>query len=267
MIAIVLCAGYATRMYPLTRDLPKPLLAVGGRAVLDYLMDQLIDLPDLADIHIVTNDRFYAAFKTWRAQWATAIAASNKTLTLHNDRSTHNHNRLGACRDLDLVFDRIPPSNGYLVSAGDNIYRFDIKPLWEKFRQKRAHHIVALSENDPDKLRKTGVPMFNQRNRIIDIFEKPSKPPAAWACPPLYFLMPTARQLLKQFLATGSDIDAPGHFMRYICHREPLWGFKLEAKRFDIGDMRSYRRADRLLNDKTAIQDLLRDRCGNRPAV
>jgi glucose-1-phosphate thymidylyltransferase len=255
MTAIILCAGYATRMYPLTRNLPKPLLEVGGRPVLDYLMDQLLELPALADIHIVTNNRFYTAFQAWQTQWSRLLDASGRTLILHNDGSTHNHNRLGACRDLDLVLDQIPACEGYLVSAGDNIYRFAIKPLWHKFRQVRAHHIVALVENNPNKLRKTGVPLFNQTNRVIDIYEKPSQPPARRACPPLYFLMPSVRNHLKKFLSSNHDTDAPGHFIRYLCHREPLYGFKLNAERLDIGDMDSYHQANRWLKDQPAVQN------------
>ncbi len=246
-IAVLLCAGYARRLYPLTRDFPKPLLPVADRPVLDYLMVPLTALDGLREIHLVTNARFIGHFETWRATWRQRLDTAGIDLVLHNDGSTANANRLGACADLKLVLDRTGEVEGMLVAAGDNIFRFDLPPLWDTFRNGRHHRIVALPENDPERLQQTGVPIFGKGDRLTAIAEKPEKPPSRWCCPPLYFLKPSAAAVLADFLQTAGHVDAPGHFIDHLCRTERVEAFRLNATRLDIGDHASYRRAERLL--------------------
>lgn len=247
MIAVLLCAGYATRLYPLTRDFPKPLLPVADRTVLDYLMDSLAELDGLRAIHLVTNARFIKHFETWGNAWREGLNTRGIELVLHNDGSTDNANRLGACADLNLVLSRVPVREGILVAAGDNIFRFDLEPLWSRFRAGAHHRIVALPETNPDRLRKTGVPAFGDGHRVTAIAEKPLQPPSMFCCPPLYFLKPSAAAVLAEFVQNSPEADAPGHFVGHLCRIERVEAFRLDATRLDIGDEASYRRADRLL--------------------
>ncbi len=248
MIAVLLCAGYATRLYPLTRDFPKPLLPVADRPVLDYLMDPLTAMQCLSEIHLVTNARFIRHFQSWGDGWRSRLEAAGIGLRLHNDGSTENANRLGACADLKLALDRAAESEGILAAAGDNIFRFDLGPLWKAFRSGRHHRIVVLPETDNARLRKTGVPVFGRGDRVRAIAEKPEKPPSKWCCPPIYFLKPSVRSTLADFIQSGENTDAPGHFINYLCRRERVEAFRLDADRLDIGDQASYRRADQLMN-------------------
>lgn len=247
MIAILLCAGYATRLYPLTRSIPKPLLPVADCPVIDYLMAPLAGLEDLNAIHVVTNRRFYGRFQSWRDDWGKRLVGRGVDVILHNNGSTQNANRLGACVDLNLVFKKVTVPNGTLVAAGDNIFNFDLKPLWADYRRNPYHRLVALPETSVDLLKKTGVPVFGHRNRVRAIVEKPAKPSSNWFCPPLYFLKPSAVAVLHNFLAAKGPADAPGHFINYLCRTEPVYAFRLNATRLDIGDEASYRRADQWL--------------------
>ena len=247
MVAVLLCAGYGTRMYPLTRHHPKPLLPVAGRPILDYLMDQLIALEALQAIHLVTNARFFDHYNAWRTRWRKALTNRGRRLMLHNDGSTSAANRLGACNDLKLVLDRADVGEGFLVAAGDTIFRFDLRPLWSVFCRGRPHRLVALPETDRTRLRQTGVPLWGPGDRIRDLIEKPAWPPSHWCCPALYFLKPSAVPRLAAFLETADNTDAPGHFMGELCRREAVHAFRLNATRLDIGDMAGYRRANRLL--------------------
>jgi glucose-1-phosphate thymidylyltransferase len=249
MIAVLLCAGFATRLFPLTRDIPKPLLPVAGRPVIDYLMDQIIGLPGIESIHIVTNARFYKHFTWWHQKWQACLAPRDITLTVYNDGATANENRLGACSDLQLVFRQTGRTGAYLVSAGDNIYFFRIADLWRHFLRGHRHCIVALAENDLERLKDTGVPVFGKNNRVLGVLEKPDTPPPGWFCPPLYFLRSSARKVLEDFLGADGPVDAPGHFIDYLCRREPVAAIKLNEKRLDIGNLESYRRADKILRD------------------
>ncbi|UCD76965.1 MAG: NTP transferase domain-containing protein, partial [Desulfobacterales bacterium] len=192
MIAVILGAGFATRMYPLTRDFPKPLLRVADRPVIEYLMDQLIELPELDAVHIVSNARFFTHFEKWRECYLKDVPERTFHIEIHNDGAETNENRLGASADLQLVLKRVSDTSRILVSAGDNIYRFSIKSLWQKFLQSRHHYVVALPETDVEKLKKTGVLELDAQDRVIRQHEKPDRPQSAWSCPPLYFLQASA---------------------------------------------------------------------------
>ena len=237
MIAVLLCAGFATRLYPLTRDFPKPLLPVAGRPVIDYLLDQVIDLPEIDEIHIVTNAKYFARFSLWGQEWLPRFSARNIALKIYDDGATGEENRLGACADLQLVFRQTGRAGAYLVSAGDNIYLFRIAGLWRRFLRGHMHCIVALAEKDPERLKNTGVPVFGKNNRVLRVLEKPDNPSLGWFCPPLYFLRPSAREVLEDFLGADGPVDAPGHFIDYLCRREPVTAIKLNEKRLDIGNL------------------------------
>ena len=253
MIAVILCAGFATRMHPLTRNFPKPLLRVADRPVIEYLLNQLVELPEPNVFHIVSNDRFFNHFEKWRINYLKQLPRKAISIELHNDGATANENRLGASADLQLVLKRISCASGILVSAGDNIYRFSIKSLWQKFLQSRHHYVVALPEMDEEKLKKTGVLELDEYDQVIRQHEKPDRPQSTWSCPPLYFLQASARQKLEVFLNSPANCDAPGYFIDYLCQTEAVYAFKLNASRLDIGSMDSYREADRIMRAELKI--------------
>ncbi len=239
-------------MYPLTRNVPKPLLPISDKPVIDYLLDQLLAIQGEHRVHVVTNARFASHFENWRKGWS---HCKRLEIIIHNDGSTENDNRLGACRDLAWVFEKIPKFNKALVSAGDNIFRFPLAPLWIEFMNTDSHRIVLLPENDPEKLKRTGVPEFGKGDRVIRLQEKPICPPSNWSCPAIYFLKSTAVPLLSAFLETSGNMDAPGHFIDYLCQHDRVYAFKVGSSRFDIGSIDDYRRADRCLREEPVFID------------
>ena len=253
MIAVMLCAGFGTRLYPLTKDFPKPLLPVVNRPVLDYLMDQILPLSGLHAVHIVSNHKFINHYRDWRQSRIGCGDPENVSIELHDDGVTTNADRLGAAADLRLVLKRISKPSRVLVSAGDNIYHFPIKPLWEEFVNSTRHYAVALHETDPAKLRRTGVLELGKNDAVQRLWEKPQDPPSTWSCPPLYFLQPSAWQVLDEFVEKGVNLDAPGHFIDYLCQAESVSAFKLNASRLDIGSVETYRKANQMLNQNPLI--------------
>jgi len=247
VIAVLLCAGYATRMYPLTADFPKPLLPVAGKPVIDYLMEQIIDLPEITRIHVVTNAKFIEHFNAWQMKWRSAMASKKITLDIHNDGSTDNANRLGAAADLRFVFKQIAEPSKVLVSGGDNIFRFRLEPLWRDFLIGPRHYVVALPETNANQLIKTGVLALGKENRVLRLDEKPKHPVSRWFCPPLYFLQPTVWPRLDEFLQTSKNDDAPGYFIDFLSRKEKVYAFKVNASRLDIGSIDSYREAQEAL--------------------
>ncbi len=246
MIAVLLCAGYATRLHPLTRDFPKPLLPVADKPVIEYLMNQIDGLPEIESLHVVTNAKFYAHFSRWAARVGRPgrVAAP---ITVHNDGTSCNANRLGAVADLHFVLQRLMPSMPMLVSAADNIFRFSIAGTWQRFLSANRHVVIALPQTDPGQLQRTGVLELGDQDRVLRLHEKPHHPPSTWSCPPLYFLQPSARKHLESLVAMGNPPDAPGHFIDYLCRREDVLAHKVDGTRLDIGDITSYRDADQRL--------------------
>jgi glucose-1-phosphate thymidylyltransferase len=250
LIAILLCAGYATRMYPFTTDFPKPLLPVAGKPVLDYLMAQLLELQGIDSVHIITNDRFAAHFETWRKEWAATSPPGGFRLIIHNDGSTDNENRLGASGDLAWLFNRLPKVDRMLVSAGDNIFRFPLKPLWNRFVKSDFHYILGLPEINKEKLKRTGIIEFGIDDRAIRLHEKPANPPSNWSCPATYFFQASVVPILQAFVETSENQDAPGYFVDYLCQKSHVKAFKLDASRLDIGSIEDYHKADLLLRSE-----------------
>ena len=173
MIAILLCAGFATRMYPITKNYPKPLLEVGGRPMLDYLMDQLVEIPRLDSLHIVTNEIFYSYFREWEKRW-NKIASDNRIkLYLHNDGATKNENRLGAIKDLAFVINLLKKIRPTIVTAGDNIYRFLLEPIIQEFIESKKNIVLALAETDHSGKKKKGILELGPDNKVLKFHEEP----------------------------------------------------------------------------------------------
>jgi glucose-1-phosphate thymidylyltransferase len=247
MMAILLCAGFATRMYPLTVDFPKPLLPVADKPVIDYLIDQIVLLPEIDSIHLVTNAKFFDHFVRWRQTRLKHQVSDRIEFIIHNDGALQPENRLGACADLHLVFRRSSYSGPALVSAADNIYLFELKDVWKRFLLSDYHAILALKEDDDEALKRSGVPILGDGGRVIRLLEKPACPPTGWLCPPLYFFKKSIRNVLDRFIKTQDSMDAPGYFIDYLCQKEIVTAFKLDGRRLDIGSPETYRQADRLM--------------------
>lgn len=248
MNAVILCAGFGTRMYPLTKNFPKPLLAVGGKPVLDYIIEQILPLAGLQSIHIVCNDRFHQHFLTWHSEKKAQKAFADIEVRIHNDGCTDNDTRLGAAADLLFGLKKINNPGRVIVTGGDNIFQFSLAPLWENFLISQDHHIVALNETELEKLQKTGVLEIGENDHVLELHEKPLSPPSNWICPPLYFFQPSITAQLENFLQTPGNHDAPGYFIQYLCKKETVKAFKVDSGRLDIGCLQTYREADQLLS-------------------
>lgn len=235
MQSLILAAGYATRLYPLTENFPKPLLKIGGKTILDRLISD-IDGIDAIERHIiVTNNTFISFFEDWKKS-----SDYTKEIVLVNDGSTTNDNRLGAVRDIKLVTDSFPECKDMLIIAGDNVIDFSFSNFVNFALSKGASCITCHYEPSLSALRKTGVLLADDDFKVTGMYEKPVDPPSHWAVPPFYIYRSNDLKLIGKALEEGCGYDAPGNFASWLCKRAPMYAWQLEGKRYDIGDLESY---------------------------
>lgn len=244
MKALLLAAGYATRLYPLTENFPKPLLPVAGQPILSHLLRKLERVDEVDEACVVTNARFFEHFRTWADNERTRLK-----ITVLNDGTTSNENRLGAIGDIAFALE-----NGGLcghdliVLAGDNLFDFELTDFVASYRERpdaRAMVTVHVLE-ETERLKRTGVATVNEDGRVTSFKEKPANPPSNLAVPPFYIFHRSVGDLVKEYLDAGMNPDAPGHFLEWLVTRENVYAFRFEGERYDIGDHESYRRTQEI---------------------
>lgn len=250
-------------MGALTATTPKPLLPLAGKPVLDYLLEPLLGFEGLAAAHVVSNHHYAPAFDTWAETWRGRLGIDGPRLEIHDDGSTSADDRLGAIGDLAFVLDRLRRAAddaalpaGALVAAGDNLYRFPLAPLWQRFLDRGTNQLLALREDDPEKLRRTGV-LELEGERVLRLHEKPSDPPSSWACPSLYALDQRALGRVSEYLAEDHPRDEIGRFVAYLVERQPVEAFFAEGERLHVGSPESYRRAEEILSRSGKLPETL----------
>lgn len=233
MKAIVLAAGFATRMYPLTRDRAKPLLDVGGRPVLSWILDRVLEVPEVDEVVVVTNGRFEEQFEAWCAGYEARVP-----VRVISDGTTDNESRLGAINDMSLGMVFLPDlSADFLVVAGDNLIDFDLRPFAERF-EGEGKPLVLLREIPGVVPPRTYNEVVVDPDGIIQSFrEKPDEPTSNLSALCLYFLPADARADLGRFLRRTMVPDAPGYFMAWLADQRPMVGMPVTGAWFDIGSL------------------------------
>ena len=237
MKCLILAAGYATRLYPLTENYPKPLLDVNGKTILDYLIEDLEEGNNLDQYIIVSNHKFYSIFKKWNTY---------DKVTVIDDGSTNNDNRLGAVKDIKYALDYLDVDDDLLVIAGDNLLDFSLNDFIDYSKEKNSTCVMRYELNDINKLKRTGVLEVDENDRVISMEEKPQEPKSNMACPPFYYYQKEDIGLINEALYEGISHDAPGSFIQWLCRRKDVYAFLMPGKRYDIGNLESYEEAKRL---------------------
>lgn len=234
MKCLILGAGYATRLYPLTENFPKPLLRVGDKTILDWLVDD-VDGSGLVDSYaVVTNHKFAHHFDAW-------AKTKKQNIVVVDDGTQTNETRLGAVRDIQFALDSLGWDDDILVIAGDNLLDFSLIRFAEYAQQKKASCIMRYYEADEKRLLKCGVVTVDDRDRILRMTEKSPTPETHWCTPPFYFYTKEDARLVSQGIAEGCGTDAPGSYIAWLCSRTPVYAMEMPGKRYDIGNLESYK--------------------------
>lgn len=233
MKCLILAAGYATRLYPLTENFPKPLLKVGEKTILDWLIDD-IDKSQLIDEYvIISNHKFAHHFETWAATKAQKV-------TVVDDGTSTNETRLGAVKDIQYAIDSLKLDDDMLVVAGDNVLNFSLTRFVAYAQDKAASCIMRYYEPDDKKLLKCGVVTIDEANRVLLMTEKSPTPATHWCCPPFYFYTAADARKIQEGIDAGCGIDAPGSYIAWLATQVPVYAMEMPGKRFDIGNLASY---------------------------
>lgn len=243
MDCILLAAGYATRLYPLTENKPKALLTLGSKTILDRVCEKIEEVDDVNNIYIVTNHRFADQLTEWANGYK-----GKKPVKVLDDGTTSNDNRLGAIGDMKFVIDRENITDEILVMASDNVFDFSLNDMVKLYREKNADLISAHYVEDLVDLRQMGVLELDDDNRVIGFVEKPAEPKTHWGVPPFYFYKKETLALIDQYLKEGNNPDAPGHLIPWLIERVPVYAYTFNVMTIDIGTPKTYAEAQKLFD-------------------
>ena len=235
MKVIILCAGYSTRMYPLTKRKAKPLLPIGGRPILDHIIEKIPS--DLEEIIVVSNDKFYKDFLSWSMKY------ENKVKVL-NDGSTSNETRLGGIGDLWLAIEKEKIDDDILLILGDNIFDFDLKKIVDFFGKMKKDVVVLHDVKDLEEAKKFGVVSI-KNNKIISFEEKPQNPKSTLISTGIYIFSKDTVKKIKEYLEEGNSNDGPGYLIHYLIKTQDVYALLLDGFWYDIGSKETYEKINR----------------------
>ena len=233
MDCLVLAAGYATRLYPLTESFPKPLLSVGDKTILDWLLEDIDASASVDRYVIVSNHKFVSQFRDW-------TAAHTWSAVVLDDGSSTNETRLGAVRDIQFAIESLGLNRDLLVLAGDNLLDFSLKGFVRYAETIGTTCVMRYWEPDRNKLRKTGVADVDSDGRVVSMEEKPETPKNNWCIPPFYYFRAADLPLIKKGLDSGCGIDAPGSIIDWLAGQTAVHAYEMPGKRYDIGTLENY---------------------------
>lgn len=239
MKCIILAAGYATRLYPLTENFPKPLLEVGGKPILDWLIDDMSKTGLIDEYIVVSNHKFASIFEAWASN-KTQLSTINYKLSVIDDGTSSNETRLGAVKDIQFAIEQLNLDDDLLVMAGDNLLDFSLSGFINFAKEKQATCVMRYYEVDEARLHKTGVAEIDGEGLILSMEEKPAQPKSHWCVPAFYCYTREDARLIKKGIEAGCGTDAPGSFIAWLSKQIKVYSYEMPGHRYDIGNLASY---------------------------
>ncbi len=239
MKCLILAAGYATRLYPLTENFPKPLLKVGKKTILDWLTDDIDQNTDIHEFIVISNHKFAHHFVAWAKE-------SKKDITIVDDGTTSNETRLGAVKDILFAIKQLNIDDDLMVMAGDNLLDFSLKGFVDFYEDKQTSCVMCHKEDDLKKQQKTAIITIDENDLITSYEEKPQVPKGNLAVPPFYIYRKEDINRIDEAIEHGCNYDAPGSFAAWLSKHVPMHAYIMPGKRHDIGDLKSYEEAQKL---------------------
>jgi len=243
MNVLILAAGYATRLHPLTLTQPKPLLPVAGKPMIEYVLDNLAPIGGIDRVHVVTNARFAGHFQKWADDYGARAKLHFKII---NDGSTDDSNKLGAIGDLHLVLQQEQLDDDLIVVAGDNLFSEKLGAFGEFIRRANAPVLGVYDVGSLDQAKKYGVVQLDGEGRLAAFEEKPANPAGTLIGIALYYYPRATLPLIRQYIAEGNHPDQPGRLVQWLYPRQPVYTWTVPGLWFDIGSKETLEEANRI---------------------
>ncbi|HEY6166660.1 MAG TPA: nucleotidyltransferase family protein [Verrucomicrobiae bacterium] len=244
MNVLILAAGYATRLYPLTLTQPKPLLTVAGKPMIDWVIDNLAPIGGISRVFVVTNAKFAGHFQKWADTYRATKARLDFTIV--NDGSTDDSNKLGAIGDLHLVLTKENLSDDLIVVAGDNLFSQSVEAFGRFCRERNAPVLGVYDVGNLEEAKKYGVVAVDGQGKLSSFVEKPAQPASTLIGIALYYYPKGTLPLIKQYIAEKNNPDQPGRLVQWLYPRTPVFTWKVPGLWFDIGSKETLEEANRI---------------------
>jgi glucose-1-phosphate thymidylyltransferase len=244
----VLGAGYATRLYPLTRERPKPLLPIGGVPMLSRICDCVFEVDGLQRICLVTNHRFVRNYYNWLREYE-GRRSRRCPVEIFDDLTDSNDDRLGAIGDMQFVIRHAKIDDDLLVIAGDNLFDFPLGDFVAFGREKGS--CIGLKDlGSKDLVSLYGQVELDDSGRVVEFEEKPPRPRSTLVSIGVYFFGKKHVPLIERYIEEGHNADRPGNYIQWLHKTIELYGYVIKGDWFDIGDIDSYNRANEIYISK-----------------
>ena len=244
MKCLILAAGYATRLYPLTENFPKPLLQVAGKPILDWLIDDIDTSGEVDEYIVISNHKFFHIFEQW------ASAKGQVKITVLDDGTTSNEDRLGAVRDIDFAIEQLGLDDDLLIMAGDNLLDFSLEGFIRCFMEKKSSCVMRYYEGDSRRLSRSGVVEVDADGLILSMEEKPASPKSHWCVPAFYCYTREDAAMIGRGIENGCATDAPGSYVSWLAGNSRVYAWEMPGRRYDIGSLESYEEVKRIWENK-----------------
>lgn len=244
MKVLILAAGYATRLYPLTLTQPKPLLPVAGKPMIEYVLDNIEPIGGIDRVYVVTNAKFADHFQRWADHYRST--KSRLEFTIVNDKSTDDSNKLGAIGDLNLVVQSQNVQDDLIVVAGDNLFSQSLEGFGALCREKNAPVLGVYDVGSLDAVKKYSSIDLASDGRITSFVEKPQNPTSTLIGIALYYYPKAVVPLIRQYIAEGNNPDQPGRLIQWLYPRTPVYTWTVPGLWYDIGSKETLDEANRI---------------------
>lgn len=242
MKVIILVAGYATRLYPLTLNMPKALLPINDKPIIDYIIDKVNELSNVDNIYVVSNHKFAAQFEAWANEKNNSIP-----IKVLDDGTTTEETRKGAIGDIFYTIEQESIDDDLIVIAGDNFFTYKLTDYYNYFKNIDHDCVCIKSHNNKEELKQLGIAIIDKNNKLIEFEEKPQHPKSNNVVYATYIYKKETLPLFKKYLDSGNKPDAPGYFVQWLCKEKDVFAYNMNGDCYDIGTPEAYKEIQKML--------------------
>ena len=245
MKAIILVAGYATRLYPLTKDKPKALLEVNKKPIINYIVEQIDKIDAIDDIFVVSNHKFAKNFEDWAK-----VTESEKKITVIDDGTDTVETRRGAIGDILFTIEQMKLDDEIMIIAGDNLFTYDLKDFFDYYKKIDCDSVCAKRFENKEMLSQFGIAELDGNNKIIGLEEKPENPKSDIVVYATYLYKKETMPMFKDYMDEGNNLDAPGHFIEWLYKKKDVYAYIFDGECYDVGTHESYEAVQKVFAEK-----------------